>query len=173
MPFTRWIRGATMIAAVAALGSCSATPPTAPDAEPLPPSPFDGSGGSNGGGDGAGGPAGATGRFGGLAGHSASGGVTFRMGDAGGELIFGEDFRSSPVPDPHVYVATEPDANRGDRLRIAPLHRSSGAQQYAFRLPEGSSYAYVLVWCDRYNVGVGAARLGSAPSETPAAGNLR
>ena len=98
--------------------------------------------------------------------------MTFQMSEGGGELIFAEDFRSSPVPDPHVYVATEPDANRGDRLRIATLQRSSGGQRYAFRLPEGSSYAYILVWCDKYNVGVGAARLGSSASEAPSEGNL-
>lgn len=135
----------------ALLVACTPTPPTAPDAEPLPPAPSDDSGVT------------ASGRFGGLDGHTASGGVTFRVTNGGGELIFAEDFRSSRVPDPHVYVATDPDANRGTRLRIATLVSNAGAQRYAFRIPEGVRFAYVLVWCDKYNVGVGAARLGNLP----------
>ncbi|MEO6056048.1 MAG: DM13 domain-containing protein [Gemmatimonadales bacterium] len=150
-------------AAVAMLAACSVTPPTAPDAEALPPTAPDGGGGTTGGGDGAG-LDGASGRFVSLGGHRASGGVTLRMGDGGGEVIFAEDFSSTPVPDPHVYVATEPDANRGSRLRIATLQRSSGAQRYAFRLPEGTAYGYVLVWCDKFNVGVGAASLAPVAS---------
>ena len=154
----------------ALLLACSVTPPTAPDAEPLPTTMPGGSGGSgDSGGTGGTGGGGVedvvalSGRFRGLEGHSASGGVTFRVSDGSGELIFGEDFSSTPVPDPHVYLATEPDANRGSRLRIATLARSRGAHRYAFRLPEGVQYAFVLIWCDKYNVGVGAARLGNLP----------
>lgn len=167
-PFTRLFRGAMRIAALSTLAACSATPPTAPDAEPLPPagpeasdppSSPEGAGGSDGGVEVI-----ASGRFGGLGGHSASGGVSLRMFEGGGEVILAEDFRSSRVPDPHLYVATEPDANRGDRLRIATLQRNDGAQSYGFRLPAGFAYRYVLVWCDKYNVGVGAARLTPAPS---------
>lgn len=81
------------------------------------------------------------------------------MVDGVGEVSFADDFSSTPVPDPHVYVATEPDANRGTRLRIGLLQSSAGPQSYAFRLPDDTDYRYVLVWCDRFNVGVGAARL--------------
>ena len=154
----------------AGLLACSVTPPTAPDAEPRPTTMPGGSGGTGdsggSGGNGGGGVEGGValgGRFAGLAGHSASGGVTFRVSDGTAELIFGEDFSSTPVPDPHVYVSTEPDANRGSRLRIATLASSRGAQRYAFRLPEGVQHGFVLVWCDKYNVGVGAARLGNLP----------
>lgn len=128
--------------------ACSASPPTAPDADPI-------------GGESAPPPDAAPleGRFSGLAGHRAMGAVSVRLADGVGEVRLGNDFSSTPVPDPHVYVATEPDANRGSRLRIGMLQRSAGPQTYTFRLDGGTAYQYVLVWCDRYNVGVGAARL--------------
>ncbi|HEV8178125.1 MAG TPA: hypothetical protein VGP44_10610 [Gemmatimonadales bacterium] len=35
----------------------------------------------------------------------------------------------------------------------------AGSQTYTFRLDDDTAYQYVLLWCDRYNVAVGAARL--------------
>jgi len=128
--------------------ACSASPPTAPDADPIP-------------GESAPAPAAAPleGQFSGLAGHRARGAVSFRLADGVGEVRLADDFSSTPVPDPQLYVATEPNANRGTRLRIGLLQRSAGSQTYTFRLDDDTAYQYVLLWCDRYNVGVGAARL--------------
>ena len=63
------------------------------------------------------------------------------------------------MPDPQLYLNTEPDPNRGRPLRFARLRSFSGAQSYTFRVPADAAYTYVLLWCDRYNVGVGIAAL--------------
>ncbi|MGH7526981.1 MAG: DM13 domain-containing protein [Gemmatimonadales bacterium] len=133
--------------AFAMIAACGVEPPLAPDANPLPP---EGEAPASGG---------ATGRFTGLAGHAAGGGVTFSVNGDVGTIAFADDFTSTRVPDPHVYLNTTTDANRGTPLRVATLVSPTGAQTYTFRLPTGISYTHVLVWCDRYNVGVGAARV--------------
>lgn len=126
MPFARWVRGATLLAATPALVAGSATPPTAPDAEPLPPSsPRPPPGGSSGGGSeggGVGGPVSAAGRFGGLGGHTASGGVKFRMGEGGGELIFAEDCSRPPCP---ILTSTSQRSRMRTSPRPASLHPQS------------------------------------------------
>jgi len=128
----------------AGLFACSATPPLAPDAEPVPPGTW--LPGED-----------VVGRFRGLAGHQAAGTATLRVADGVARVELGSDFSSTRVPDPYVYVGTEPDANRGERLRVSRLQSNTGAQSYNFRVAPGVSYRYVLVWCDKFNVGVGAA----------------
>lgn len=126
--------------------ACTASPPVAPDAEPAPPgAPLPGDG--------------IVGRFRGLAGHQAAGTATLRVADEVARVELGSDFTSTRVPDPYVYVGTDPDANRGVRLRVSRLQSNTGAQSYSFRVALGVSYRYVLIWCDKYNVGVGAARV--------------
>lgn len=132
------------------LGSaCGAETPMAPNAEEVEEVPEDI-------------PASRTsvGTFTGLAGHAAQGRVTFTVRGDVGTITFHDSFSSSSVPDPWVYVNTNDDANQGSALRVARLRMASGGQQYSFRIPaDGPAYRYVLVWCDRYNVGVGAAAL--------------
>ncbi len=143
-------RVAAAAAAFAAMAACGVEPPFAPDADPLP---------ADGGSAGEAPAPAATGRFAGLAGHVAAGGVAFSARDGVGTISFADDFTSSRVPDPHVYLNTTTDANRGSPVRVATLVSPAGAQTYSFRLPAGVAYTHVLVWCDRYNVGVGAARV--------------
>jgi hypothetical protein len=142
------------------LAGCSITPPTAPDAMEVDPPPPDTSGTA------------ATiqaGTFVGLAGHSARGGVTVRiLGDVV-TITLDSSFTSSAVPDPHLYLNTTANANTGQPLRISPLASRRGVQAYTVRIPVGVPYNHVLVWCDRYNVGVGAARLSpvAPPADPP------
>lgn len=134
----------------ALVAACSVDPPLAPDAEPVPDAePMPGGGGGEA----------RAGQFSGLAGHRASGGVRFTVAGEVGTITFEGDFSSTRVPDPHVYVNTNANANRGSPLRVARLGQPAGAQTYTFRVSPGVAYSHVLVWCDRYNVGVGAAPL--------------
>lgn len=150
------IRAVTLGLLLALAGACSVDPPLAPDAEPAPEAPAPGTEPVAGGG---GGGEARVGQFSGLAGHRASGGVRFTVAGDVGTIEFESNFSSTRVPDPYVYVNSGQDANRGTPLRIARLDTPTGAQTYTFRIPSGVAYTYVLVWCDRYNVGVGAASL--------------
>ncbi|MEO5579558.1 MAG: DM13 domain-containing protein, partial [Gemmatimonadaceae bacterium] len=144
----RFVLITSCIAAGILSGCNNATPPTAPDATPLDPGvvmqPPAGSG--------------VTGRFVGV-GHRGSGAVRFAVADGVGRLDFGEDFSVDVVPGPFVYVNTTNNPNTGRPLRVAALRSNSGAQSYTFAVPAGTSYTWVLVWCDPFNVSVAEAAI--------------
>lgn len=134
-----------------AIGACSkATPPTAPDATPVNPGPPPVAG------------SGVLGTFVGV-GHVGRGSVRFTVQNGVGQLDFSADFAVSAVPGPFVYVNTTNNANRGRPLRVAALQSNSGAQSYAFQLPSGVSYTFVLIWCDPFNVPVAEAAIPPTP----------
>lgn len=145
-PFVGWF-----VFALLPLVGCRPTPPTAPDAmlteQPSAVAPAAPSAG------------GRAGTFTGIQGHSATGGVALSVANGIATLVFDARFSATPVPDPYVYVADMADANSGRRLRVARLVSSTGTQSYRFALPNDSAYTHVLVWCDRYNVGVADAML--------------
>lgn len=128
----------------------SAVPPTAPDAMLVEPGmtrpPV----------------AGVTGRWTGV-GHAAQGSVRVSVESGVARLDFSDDFSVSAVPGPFVYVNTTNNANTGRPLRVAALRSNAGAQSYAFQLPGGASYTWVLIWCDPYNVPVAEASIPPAP----------
>ncbi len=143
--------GRYLIAGAILVAGCSATPPTAPDAEPVHPGtpPPAGTPGQ--------------GRFGGAGGHQGAGAVSLTIVDGQALLEFGADFGVSRVPGPFVYVNTTNNANTGTPLRVAALQRNSGAQRYAFKIPAGVSYSWVLVWCDPFNTPVAEASIAATP----------
>ncbi len=97
----------------------------------------------------------------GLAGHDADGSVTveYRPGNIA-IVTLSADFRASRVPDPQLYLNTSGNPNRGTPLRFSRLDAFTGTQRYIVQLPAGyPTYTHVLLWCDRYNQGVGAATL--------------
>jgi hypothetical protein len=131
------------------LAGCGITPPTAPDAMPIDPPPPDTVGAA----------VVQAGSFVGLAGHSARGGVTVSISGNAATITLDSTFSSTSVPDPYVYLNTTANANTGQPLRISRLGSRLGAQVYTVRIPVGVAYSHVLVWCDAFNVGVGAAVL--------------
>ncbi len=144
---------AACIAAGISAGCNSATPPTAPDAMPVEPGvvappPAAGSG--------------VTGMFVGV-GHRGNGSVRFTVANGVGRLDFGDDFSVDAVPGPFVYVNTTNNPNTGRPLRISALRSKRGAQSYTFVLPAGTSYTWVLVWCDPFNVPVAEAAIPATP----------
>ncbi len=144
------VSGRIHIGAILVIG-CSATPPTAPDAAPIDPGTL---------------PAAGTpvkGRIAGAGGHQGAGAVSLTVVDGQALLEFGADFGVSGVPGPFVYVNTTNNANTGTPLRVAALQRNSGAQRYAFQVPVGVSYTWVLVWCDPFNTPVAEASIAATP----------
>lgn len=149
------------IGAVLLLAGCGITPPTAPDAMPIDPRdpPPPGTPGTA---------VVQAGSFVGLAGHSARGGVTVSVSGDAVTITLDSTFSSTSVPDPYLYLNTTANANTGQPLRISRLGSRLGAQVYAARIPIGIDYSHVLVWCDAFNVGVGAAGLSPvAPPVDP------
>ncbi len=133
------------------LAGCGITPPTAPDAMPIDPLPPDTLGTT----------IAQAGSFVGLAGHSARGGVTVSISGNAVTITLDSTFSSTSVPDPYLYLNTTANANTGQPLRISRLVSRLGAQVYTVRIPAGVAYSHVLVWCDAFNVGVGAASLSA------------
>ncbi len=143
---------ATLLLTALAVGACNrATPPTAPNATPAEVGNVPAPGSA------------VLGRVVGTGGHSGQGGVTFSAQNGIGRLDFSADFRLSGVPGPFVYLNTTNNANTGRPLRVAALKSNTGAQTYSFQLPTGVTYAFVLVWCDPYNVPVAEATVSALP----------
>ena len=148
----RFASHAPLLLAALIVGACNrATPPTAPNATPAdigaPPPPSST----------------VLGKFAGVGGHSGQGSVTFSGQNGVGRLDFSADFNVSGVPGPYVYLNTTNNANTGRPLRVSALRSNSGAQTYSFQLPAGVTYAYVLIWCDPYNVPVAEATVPALP----------
>jgi hypothetical protein len=100
-----------------------------------------------------------TGRLDGLDGHSATGRVEVTVDSAGVATVrLFPDFASHEVPDPHLYLNTAPTVHRGRPLRIGVLRASRGEQRYTFRT-ENAPFSHLVIWCNRYDVGVASAAL--------------
>ena len=95
--------------------------------------------------------------------HGATGTVRFTVQDGIGRLDFSSDFSVTNVPGPFVYVNTTNNANTGRPLRISALKSLSGSQSYAFQIPAGVTFAWVLIWCDPFNVPVAEAPIPATP----------
>ena len=140
-----------LAAALLSVTACgSAMPPTAPDAMLVDVTTLPMAG------------AGVSGRWAGV-GHAATGSVRVSVQGGVARVDFSSDFSVSPVPAPYVYLNTTNNPNSGRPLRVAVLASNSGAQSYAFQLPAGTAYTWVLVWCDRYNVAVAEAPIPATP----------
>ena len=140
-----------LVTASFVLAACnSAVPPTAPDAMLVEPGMSQPAGTS------------VIGRWAGV-GHAAQGSVRMSVENGVARLDFSDDFSVGAVPGPFVYVNTTNNANTGRPLRVAALRSNTGAQSYAFQLPDASSYTWVLIWCDPFNVPVAEASIPPTP----------
>ncbi len=98
--------------------------------------------------------------------HNSKGGWTLVL--SGGVLYVqsGDDFRSSPGPDYHVYVSAKPAIKDNDefdgsgQIEVGRLVKPNGAAYY--KLPaslSASDVRSVLVWCKRFREYIGSADL--------------
>lgn len=98
-----------------------------------------------------------SGRFTGAGGHDAAG--TGRLVERNGRstIEFAEDFVFDGAPDPKVALG----ANGYDpRTIVGALRSNTGAQNY--RVPRNiraGAYNEIWLWCERFNVPLGVARL--------------
>ncbi len=134
----------------ASSGCREAVPPTAPDAEMTM---FDG-----------GGPVGPS--FVGQwrrTGYAVTGSATLVIENTNARLTFSSDFSIGQAPGPAVYLNTTNNPNTGQPLRVGALKSRNGAQTYDFVVPAGTRYAFVIIWCDPFNVAMAEAAIQPAP----------
>ncbi len=98
--------------------------------------------------------------------HNSSG--TWTVVRVGGELYLqsGENFRSSPGPDYHVYVSraaaiTDNDQFDAKQIEVGRLTKPNGAAYYKLPSSDLEGVNSVLIWCKRFKEYIGSADLRS------------
>lgn len=79
-------------------------------------------------------------------------------------LQSGEDFRSSPGPDYHVYVSKGPAIKDNDefgssQIEVGRLKKPNGAAFYLLNANDADDIRSVLIWCKQFNEYIGSVDL--------------
>jgi len=99
----------------------------------------------------------ASGSFTGASGHVTSGGVSVQKTADGVVVVLGEDFSFDGAPDPKLGFGKDGYVKA---TQFSHLEANSGRQVY--KIPasiDPAQYNEVWVWCERYAVPLGVARL--------------
>lgn len=98
--------------------------------------------------------------------HSSSG--QWSVVRAGNQLFLqsGEDFRSSPGPDYHVYISNKPaikdnDEFSPDQIEVSRIKKPNGAAFYLLKTENVDEVNSVLIWCKQFKEYIGSADLSS------------
>ncbi|NNG47669.1 MAG: DM13 domain-containing protein [Deltaproteobacteria bacterium] len=97
-----------------------------------------------------------TGMLSGFKGHNAAGKVTIEKHEGGNLVLTMTDIKVDKVPDGRVYLAKDGDYKKG--IEIGLLKKFTGTVQ--FPIPAGTNpdeYDSVVIWCKKFNVGIGRA----------------
>ena len=96
--------------------------------------------------------------------HSSSG--TWSLVRSGNQLYLqsGEDFRSSPGPDYHVYISSGPAIKdnpefNDKQIEVARLTKPNGAAYYPLKTQSIDDVRSVLIWCKQFKEYIGSADL--------------
>jgi hypothetical protein len=87
--------------------------------------------------------------------HRGSGTIILVSTDEGNYIQIGPDFTSTPGPDYHVYISAttnidhEERFEKAEQIELGRLLKGSGASYY--KLPEGSNFQSVTIWCKAFN----------------------
>ncbi|MDC0379976.1 DM13 domain-containing protein, partial [Litorivicinus sp.] len=76
----------------------------------------------------------------------------------------GEDFRSSPGPDYHVYVSSDPAIKDNpefsdQQIEVSRLTKPNGAAFYLLETQNVDNVVSVLIWCKQFKEYIGSADL--------------
>ncbi len=100
----------------------------------------------------------AKGTFAGASGHKTSGGVSVVRTDAGAMVILEKDFSFDGAPDPKVGFGR--DGAYDTASQLAPLGANKGHQSYPIPASiDPAKYNEVYIWCEKYSVPLGVAKL--------------
>jgi hypothetical protein len=97
-----------------------------------------------------------TGMLAGIEGHNAAGKVAIEKHEGGNHVLTMTDINIDKVPDGRVYLGKDGDYTKG--IEIGLLKKFTGTVQ--FPIPPGTNpddYDSVVVWCKKFNVGIGRA----------------
>jgi hypothetical protein len=96
--------------------------------------------------------------------HSSSG--TWSLVRSGNQLYLqsGENFRSSPGPDYHVYISSGPAIKdnpefNDKQIEVARLTKPNGAAYYPLKTQSIDDVRSVLIWCKQFKEYIGSADL--------------
>ena len=100
----------------------------------------------------------ARGSFTGASGHDTGGEVAVVKTAGGDKLVLGSDFTFDGAPDPKVGFGA--GGAYDPKSQLSPLKRNAGQQTYDIpNTLDLSGYDEVYIWCQRYSVPLGVARL--------------
>ena len=96
--------------------------------------------------------------------HNSSGTWTLVRSSDQLYLQSGEDFRSSPGPDYHVYVSNGPAIKDNDefgssQIEVGRLKKPNGAAYYLLNAKGVDDIRSVLIWCKQFKEYIGSADL--------------
>lgn len=98
--------------------------------------------------------------------HSSSG--QWSVVRVGNQLFLqsGEDFRSSPGPDYHVYISNKSAIKDNDdfspnQIEVSRLKKPNGAAFYLLKTQNVEEITSVLIWCKQFKEYIGSADLNS------------
>ncbi|WP_159074930.1 DM13 domain-containing protein [Polynucleobacter acidiphobus] len=96
--------------------------------------------------------------------HNSSGEWT--LVKVGNQLFLqsGEDFRSSPGPDYHIYISSKPAIKDNDefsaqQIEISRIKKPNGAAFYLLKTQNPEDVNSVLIWCKQFKEYIGSADL--------------
>ena len=100
----------------------------------------------------------ASGEFMGASKHVTSGGVTVVQTDAGAVVVLGDDFSLDGAPDPKVGFGK--DGVYDSKAQLSHLGSNKGGQSYPIPASvDPSQYNEVYIWCEKFSVPLGVAKL--------------
>lgn len=96
--------------------------------------------------------------------HNSSG--EWSLIKVGNQLFLqsGEDFKSSPGPDYHIYVSSKPAIKDNDefsaqQIEVSRIKKPNGAAFYLLKTQNPEDINSVLIWCKQFKEYIGSADL--------------
>jgi hypothetical protein len=99
--------------------------------------------------------------------HNSSGEWSLVQVDNQLFLQSGENFRSSPGPDYHIYISSKPAIKDNDefsfeQIEVSRIKKPNGASFYLLKTQDPNDVNSVLIWCKQFKEYIGSADLHSA-----------
>lgn len=96
--------------------------------------------------------------------HNSSG--EWSLVKVGDQLFLqsGEDFRSSPGPDYHIYISSKPaikdnDEFNSQQIEVSRIKKPNGAAFYLLKTQNPEDINSMLIWCKQFKEYIGSADL--------------